>query len=94
MHEKALQNTAGISNAKIKVETIHGLILLISGERGRQWPATNTSKMIMNRLKANRFDYKYEHIGYQTGHNGIIINRDCWRKIFTFLKAHFASSEG
>jgi pimeloyl-ACP methyl ester carboxylesterase len=94
MHEEALQNTAGTSNAEIKVENIQGPILLISGERDRLWPATNMSKMIMNRLKTNMFDYKYEHIVYQTGHNGIIINRDCWRKIFTFLKAYYASSEG
>jgi dienelactone hydrolase len=93
MHEEALQNTAGTSNAEIKVENIQGPILLISGERDRLWPATIMSKKIMNRLNANMFDYKYEHIVYQTGHNGIIMNRDCWRKIFTFLKANYASSD-
>ena len=89
MHEEALQDTVSAKNAAIHVERVQGSVLLISGERDRMWPATNMSKMIMSRLKANEFDYDYEHIAYKTGHNGIIMKKDCWRKIFNFLERTF-----
>jgi len=90
MHEDALQEPRAVKNATILVENIQGSLLLISGTRDRMWPATDMSNMIMNRLKSNGFDYEYEHISYDTGHNGIIINRDSWRKVFRFLDDHFA----
>ena len=46
--------------------------------------------IIMERLKLNDFKYYHEHISYDTGHNGIIMNKECWRKIFSFLEGHFA----
>jgi hypothetical protein len=90
MHENALQNTAGARNSAILVENIQGAIFLISGKRDQMWPATDMSEMIMERLKLNDFKYFYEHISYDTGHNGIIMNKECWRKIFSFLEGHFA----
>jgi esterase/lipase len=89
MHEEALQNTTGVRNSSIQVENIQGAILLISGEQDRMWPATNMSKIIMNRLKANEFEYCYEHKTYDTGHNRIIMNRGCWRKIASFLEENY-----
>jgi len=89
MHEVALKNEEGIEDAKIKVENIQGAILLISGKRDRMCPATQMSETIIERLKANGFEYEYEHISYDTGHNGIIMNKDCWRKTFAFLEEHY-----
>ena len=90
MHEEALQNTTRARNAAIEVERIQGSILLISGDRDRLWPATEMSQMIMNRLKAYEFDHNYEHITHDTGHSGIIMRKDCWRKAFNFLENHSA----
>ena len=64
--------------------------MLISGERDRLWPATHMSEQVMSRLTARGFDNHYEHIAFSSGHNGIVMNRDSWRKIFAFLEAHFA----
>jgi esterase/lipase len=90
MHEEALQNTASARNSAIEVENIQGSIFLISGKRDQIWPATDMSEVIMERLKSNDFKFYYEHISYDTGHFGIIMNKECWRKIFSFLEDHFA----
>ena len=90
MHEEALLNTEGAKEATIQVERIQGAILLFSGERDRLWPATLMGEQIMSRLKAKGFDNPYEHIVFNSGHNGIVMNKDSWRKIFDFLKEHFA----
>ena len=90
MHKEALQNTERAKEATIQVESIQGAILLISGERDRLWPSTLMSEQIMNRLKTKGFDNHYEHIVFNSGHNGIVMNKDSWRKIFDFLKEHFA----
>jgi uncharacterized protein len=90
MHENALQNTVGAKNASIQVESVQGSILLVSGKRDQMWPATDMSEIIMERLKSKDFKYYYEHISYDTGHNGIIMYKDCWRKISSFLEGHFA----
>ena len=44
----------------------------------------------MSRLKAKRFENHYEHVVFNTGHNGIVMNKDSWRKIFDFLKEYYA----
>lgn len=90
MHEDALLKTSRARVATIPVENIQGAILLISGERDRLWPATHMSEQIMTRLKAMEFHNHYEHIAFNSGHNGIVINKDSWRRIFDFLKEHFA----
>ena len=90
VHEEALQNSDRVKEAAIRVENIQGAIMLISGNRDRLWPATHMSEKIMSRLAANKFIYHYEHIDYNTGHNGIIMNKNCWRKIFDFFKKHYA----
>ena len=89
MHEEALQKTSCVKAAAIQVEDIQGAILLISGQQDRMWPAASMGKAIMERLETQNFDYRYEHKTYATGHNGIIMNRDCWRKIGDFLDENF-----
>ena len=89
MHEISLADKASAINATIHVERIQGAILLISGQRDHLWPATFMSEQIMNRLKVMEFVNHHEHIQFSSGHNGIILNKDSWRKTFTFLKEHF-----
>ena len=85
IHEQALRDKSSVSSATIQVEKIQGAILLISGNQDRMWPATPMGEMITDRLKLNNFEYHFEHQSYNAGHNGIVMNRDCWRKIGTFL---------
>ena len=90
MHEVALQDSARVEEAAIPVENIQGAVLLISGKRDLLWPSTYMSEQIERRLAAKDFKYHYEHIAFDTGHNGLIINRACWRKVFTFLQENHA----
>ena len=89
MHEQALQDSEGVNKAAIPVENIQGGILLISGEEDRLWPATPMSEEIISRLKSKGFQYPSEHLVFKTGHNGIVINKDSWRRVFSFLEGNF-----
>lgn len=89
MHEAALQSIGKEDQAEIQVENIRGAILLFSGMRDQLWPATLMSEQIMNRLNKNGFGYHYEHMKFNRDHNGIVMNKDSWRKIFTFLDENF-----
>ncbi|MCJ7696149.1 MAG: hypothetical protein MUO40_12110 [Anaerolineaceae bacterium] len=89
VHEEALQNKALVKEGTIRVEDTQGAILLISGKKDHMWPATYMSERIVNRLTDQRFIHHYEHIEYNSGHNGIIMNKNCWRSIFDFLEKHF-----
>lgn len=90
MHEEALNIKKGARSSTIQVEKTQGAILLISGERDRMWPSTHMSEIVIDRLEAKKFEYNYEHKAYETGHNGIIMNRKCWRKIGSFLEENYA----
>jgi hypothetical protein len=89
IHEMALQDKARVEEAAIPVENIQGSILLISGKRDLLWPATYMSEQIEKRLTAKEFEHHCEHMAVDTGHNGLIINRACWRKVFDFLQENY-----
>ena len=88
-HEKALQKTSQVEDVVIPVEKIQGAILLLSGKRDQMWPSTEMCEQILSRLAAKGFVHHYEHIAFNTGHNGYLMKKDCWRAIFGFLKAHY-----
>lgn len=100
VHEAALQNINHtkddtvketiVEDAIIPVENIQGAVMLISGVQDRLWPYAVMGEQIISRLKAKGFDKHYEHIVFDTGHNGIVMNKDFWRKILKFLNNHFA----
>lgn len=89
MHEDALRDRSKATEAAIPGENIQGAILLISGERDRLWPATYMSEQIVARLNVMGFGNHCEHIAFNSGHNGIVMNRKSWRKIFDFLDEHY-----
>ena len=89
VHEEALQNSARVKEATIRVENCQGPIMLVSGKRDFLWPASSMSERIVSRLADQKFAHHYEHIDYNSGHNGIIMNKNCWRNIFEFLEKHF-----
>lgn len=90
VHEAALRDQDHVAEATIPVEAMQGAMLLISGDKDQIWPSTSMSKQIINRLKAHKFTQPYEHIALDTSHNGLLMNRACWRQIFTFLQQNFA----
>jgi homoserine acetyltransferase len=63
--------------------------MLVSGKRDPLWPASSMSERIVSRLADQKFEHHYEHIEYNSGHSGIIMNKNCWRNIFEFLEKHF-----
>lgn len=93
IHEEAFTNKNRAREATIAVENIGGAIMLISGKRDRMWPAVTMGEKIVKRLKAMDFDHHYEHVVYDGGHNAIVMNKDCWRNIFDFLKGNYAVNE-
>ena len=57
------------SQAAIKVEQIHGPVLLISGESDGVWESSAMADDIMSRLKRAHFEYPFEHLKYpHAGH--------------------------
>jgi len=67
--ELSLSRTDNVEKAVIRVERIHGPVLLASGHDDMVCPAEQMGDAICARLKANRFKYPYEHLKYQdAGH--------------------------
>ncbi|MBU9720853.1 MULTISPECIES: acyl-CoA thioester hydrolase/BAAT C-terminal domain-containing protein [Bacillaceae] len=60
----------GKTDAIIKVENIHGPILLLSGGQDAYWPSRWMAEKIMYRLSQNKFQYEMEHLEYlEAGHH-------------------------
>jgi dienelactone hydrolase len=67
--ENTLKNPEAIKNAIIPVENIRGAILLVSGTSDEVWPSTKFSEMVVERLKASKFQNEYHHLRYEgAGH--------------------------
>ena len=87
--ERALADWEGVRRATIPAEKIQGPILLLSGRKDAVWPATDMAESVVRRLESHEFEYPYEHLVYDSGHNGLIRNRSCWRTVFDFLDNNF-----
>jgi len=98
--EQLAQNEA-VEKAAIKVEQIHGPVLLASGHDDAIWPADKMGDAICSRLKAKGFKYKYEHLKYKDAGHTLNENYmiggtfegnkkariDLTERMFVFLKA-------
>jgi len=91
IHERALQESESkiINGASIPVEKGKSAIMLVSGEKDQMWPAAEMGEQIMGRLEKNEYEFPYVHLRFNTGHNGLIMNRDAWRQIFEFFRENF-----
>ena len=67
-HSMMLENEQIVKKAEIAVENINCPILIMSGKDDDQWPATEMSDKIMERLKNNNFKYYKEHAILDGGH--------------------------
>jgi dienelactone hydrolase len=68
-YQQSLTQTDAVEWAAIKVEYIHGPVLLLSGRNDQLWPSEEMGDAICARLKKNGFKYRYEHVKYDNaGH--------------------------
>jgi dienelactone hydrolase len=70
LFEDALKNKRAVENATIRVEKIHGAVLLISGKDDRAWPSAPMAERIVARLREHRHPFAYRHLSYDNaGHS-------------------------
>ena len=68
-YQQSLTQKEAADKAAIKVEQIHGPVLLASGHNDQLWPAEEMADAICARLKERQFKYRYEHLKYKdAGH--------------------------
>ena len=87
--ERALVDEEAVRRAAIPAEKVQGPILLISASKDAVWPSTAMAADVLSRLERREFVYPYKHIAYDTGHNGLIRNKEAWRQVFDFLEKNF-----
>ncbi len=72
----------------IPVENMSAAVLLLSGKKDKIWPSTEMSKRIIQRLEDNQYDFPFQHISYDAGHN---IRVGSWPDLLQFIKKHYPS---
>lgn len=85
-HSMMLEDKEAVKKAEIAVENISGPILILSGKNDEQWPATEMSDQIVNRLQQNNYPHFYSHIILNGGHIAPLEN---FNYVYEFLEAHF-----
>ncbi|MBT8329102.1 MAG: hypothetical protein KJN87_05305 [Desulfofustis sp.] len=85
---KVIYNDAEIQPFAIPVENMSAAVLLLSGEKDAIWPSTEMSKRIIQRLEDNQYNFPFQHISYDAGHN---IRAESWPDLIQFLKKHYPS---
>ena len=88
-----VQIARNFNEAGIPIERAKAAIMLVSGEKDRMWPAAEMGEQIIARLENKGYPYPYLHQRFNSGHNGLIINREMWREIFLFLGENFQQSK-
>jgi dienelactone hydrolase len=69
LFQEALKQRKAVEKAAIKVERIHGPVLLASGQDDEIWPAGEMADAICSRLKEKGFKYRFENLKYpDAGH--------------------------
>jgi len=81
-----MQDSLAEQKALIKVERINGPVLLLSADKDEMIPAVQMGEKMVERLKANQFKFRYEHVVYQGSHTEPTKHFD---KVFDFLEVNF-----
>ncbi len=81
-----LKDSVAEQQSLIKVEKIHGPILLLSATSDEIIPAVSMGEKMIARLKHNHFAYPYEQVIYEGTHAEPTKHFD---KVFDFLAIHF-----
>jgi dienelactone hydrolase len=70
LFEDALKNKLAVESATIRVENIHGAVLLISGKDDRVWPSASMADRIIASLREHRHAFTCRHLTYDNaGHS-------------------------
>lgn len=85
---EVIYNDAEIEPFAIPVENMSAAVLLLSGGKDGIWPSTEMSKRIIQRLEDNKYNFPFQHISYDAGHN---IRAESWPDLTQFLKKHYPS---
>lgn len=85
-HAMMLEDDEAVKKAEIHVENINGPILIVSGKNDDQWPASQMSSKLINRLKENNFSHYYSHIQLDGGHIAPLEN---FNLVYDFLETNF-----
>lgn len=85
-HSMMLENKEAVKKAEIAVEKINGPILIVSGIHDDQWPSTEMSDQIINRLQQSNFKKPYSHVKLNGGHIAPLEN---FNLVYNFLETHF-----
>lgn len=83
--EAMLKDTLAEQQAVIKVEQIHGAVLLLSGTRDEMIPAVSMGEKMVQQWKDHQFKYPYQHMIYEGSHTEPTRHFD---EVFRFLEAH------
>lgn len=70
--EESLKDHAAQDAATIPVERINGPVLFITGTDDRIWPSSLMADRAMDRLRAHRFAFAFEHAKYVDGGHAIL----------------------
>jgi uncharacterized protein len=87
--EIELKNKENIENSSIKVENSRGFIFLTSAKNDELWSSEQMCNNIVNRLKMNNFNYKYEHISVEGRHQP----STHWDIVFKFIETVFEKTK-
>ena len=61
-HKMMLEDEEAVKKAEIEVENINGAILILSGKTDDQWPASELSDQLIQRLKNKKFKHYNKHL--------------------------------
>ncbi len=84
-HKMMLEDKEAVKKAEIEVENINGAILILSGKNDDQWPASEMSEQLIQRLKNKRFKHYNKHIALEGGH---ISPLEHFNLVYDFLDKH------
>lgn len=84
-HKIMLEDKEASKKAEIEVENINGAILILSGKKDDQWPASEMSDQLIQRLKNKNFKHYNEHIKLEGGH---IAPLEHFNLVYDFLDKH------
>ncbi|AIM59791.1 alpha/beta hydrolase family protein [Cellulophaga lytica] len=84
-HKMMLEDKKALKKAEIEVENINGAILILSGKTDDQWPASEMSDQLIQRLKNKKFKHYNKHIAIDGAH---IAPLEHFNLVYDFLDKH------
>jgi pimeloyl-ACP methyl ester carboxylesterase len=83
---KIIDDEEEVEPFAIPVEKLSAAVLLRSGEKDAIWPSTEMSERIIRRFEKNHYNFPFQHISYDAGHN---VRVESWPDLLRFIKKHY-----